>query len=84
MNSLLEVLGRAATADELVRKLADRQSCWLRGPSGSGKTELSRHIASIWSRSAGEAHWIVGDKDQAATSYLAAQRASRLWWFWIV
>jgi hypothetical protein len=74
MVSLLEVLGRTAIADELERRLLDRQSCWLSGPSGSGKTELSRHIASLWSRDGGEPYWIVGDKDQAGTIYLAAHR----------
>src|SRR4051794_3830148 len=74
MDSLLEILGRTAVADGLMRKLADRQSCWLHGPSGSGKTELSRHIAAAGSRIAGEAYWILGDKDQAATTYLAAHR----------
>jgi energy-coupling factor transporter ATP-binding protein EcfA2 len=75
MVSLLEVLGRTAVADELERKLLDRQICWVSGPSGSGKTELSRHIASLWSRDGGDAYWIVGDKDQLGTSYLAAHRA---------
>jgi len=75
MDSLLEVLGRIAIADELARALRARQSCWLSGPSGSGKTELSRHVASQWSENWGDVHWIVGDKDQAGTSYLAAHRA---------
>lgn len=75
MSSLLEVLGRSTIANELERELLDRKSCWLSGPSGSGKTELSRHIASVWSRDRGDAYWIVGDKDQVGTTYLAANRA---------
>jgi hypothetical protein len=75
MDGLLDVLGRVSLADELVQKLARRQSCWLCGASGTGKTELSRYVASTWSQTHGDAYWIIGDKDQAGTAYLAAHRA---------
>jgi tetratricopeptide (TPR) repeat protein/energy-coupling factor transporter ATP-binding protein EcfA2 len=75
MDSILDALGRLGTVDAVVRALTDRKDCWISGPSGSGKTEFSRHVAGIWARTVGEVHCILGDKDQAASSYLAAYRA---------
>jgi hypothetical protein len=75
MDSLLDVLGRTNAADDIFRNLVDRRDCWISGPSGSGKTELARHLAAKWEETAGDVIWIVGDRDQAGTNYLAAHRA---------
>jgi ABC-type transport system involved in cytochrome c biogenesis ATPase subunit len=74
MDSVLDVLGRSAIVEDLTQTLSDHRQCWIQGPSGTGKTELARRIAARWQRVKGEAHWIAGDKDQAATVYLAANR----------
>jgi tetratricopeptide (TPR) repeat protein/ABC-type iron transport system FetAB ATPase subunit len=75
MATILEVLGRSEIADQLIGQLAEKKNCLITGASGTGKTELSRHIGHLWSRDKGETIWLIGDKDQAGTSYLAANRA---------
>ena len=75
MTTILDALGRSEIADKLIRQLTEKKSCLIAGQSGTGKTELSRHIANLWSQNQGEVVWLVGDKDQAGTSYLAATRA---------
>src|ERR1700730_7518528 len=83
MQPILEILGRSATADDILRTLLGRKSCWISGPSGTGKTELARWIAEHWPDSKNAVQWSIGDKDQARTSFwaphrtLAATRASR-------
>jgi ABC-type iron transport system FetAB ATPase subunit len=72
MMRFMEALGRSELAERLFEQLADGRNCWISGPSGAGKTELARHVAKLWAETKGEVLWIVGDRDQVGTSYLAA------------